>query len=76
MAGVARGVTDAAQSISFKAMVEGQHVVGDIVGRDPDVVSVASFVGAGTVNATINTGPFGETIANDVRPHQRQAAQS
>ena len=24
--------------------------------KDPDVVSVASFVGAGTVNATVNTG--------------------
>jgi len=24
----------------------------------------------------INTGPFGETIANDLRPHQRQTAQS
>ena len=27
-------------------------------------------------DATFNTGPFGETIANDIRPHQRQAAQS
>ncbi len=54
--GLIIGVTDAAQSISFKAMVERQHVVGDIVGRDPDVASVASFVGAGTVNATVNTG--------------------
>ncbi len=50
------GVTDAAQSISFKAMVEGQHLITDIVRKDPDVVSVASFVGAGTVNATVNTG--------------------
>jgi alkanesulfonate monooxygenase len=25
---------------------------------------------------TVNTGPFGETIANDIRPHQRQTAQS
>jgi alkanesulfonate monooxygenase len=28
------------------------------------------------ISTTINTGPFGETIANDVRPHQRQTAQS
>jgi len=54
--GLIVGVTDAAQSISFKAMVERQRVVADIVRKDPDVVSVASFVGAGTVNPTVNTG--------------------
>jgi multidrug efflux pump len=50
------GVTDAAQSISFKAMVERQRVIAEIVSKDPDVVGVASFVGAGTVNSTVNTG--------------------
>jgi hydrophobe/amphiphile efflux-1 (HAE1) family protein len=54
--GMITGVTDAAQSISFKAMVQHQHVIADIVRKDPDVVSVASFVGAGTVNPTVNTG--------------------
>ena len=54
--GLITGVTDAAQSISFNAMVERQHLIADIVRKDPDVVSVASFVGAGTVNATVNTG--------------------
>src|SRR5580700_10916781 len=50
------GVTDAAQNISFKAMLERQRQVSDIVEKDPDVQSVAAFVGAGTVNATMNTG--------------------
>ena len=54
--GLILGVTDSAQSISFKAMVERQRKMADIVRKDPDVVSVASFVGAGTVNATMNTG--------------------
>ncbi len=54
--GLITGVTDAAQSISFNAMVARQHIIADIVRKDPDVVSVASFVGAGTVNATVNTG--------------------
>ena len=54
--GLIIGVTDAAQSISFLAMVERQRLVAEIVRQDPDVASVASFVGAGTVNATINTG--------------------
>jgi hydrophobe/amphiphile efflux-1 (HAE1) family protein len=54
--GLIIGVTDAAQSISFKDMVARQRAVADIVRRDPDVVSVASFVGAGTVNPTVNSG--------------------
>ena len=54
--GLIIGVTDAAQSISFKAMVERQRNVAEIVRQDPDVISVASFVGAGTVNSTVNSG--------------------
>ncbi len=54
--GLIVGVTDAAQSISFKAMMERQQKVAEIVRQDADVVSVSSFVGAGAVNATVNTG--------------------
>ena len=54
--GLIVGVTDAAQSISFKAMMQLQREVAAIVEKDPDVVSVSSFVGAGAVNATVNTG--------------------
>jgi hydrophobe/amphiphile efflux-1 (HAE1) family protein len=54
--GLIVGVTDAAQSISFRAMLERQKAISEIVQRDPDVVSVASVVGAGTINATVNTG--------------------
>ena len=50
------GVTDAAQSISFKAMVDRQQEITKIVMQDPDVVNVTSFVGAGSVNSTVNTG--------------------
>ena len=54
--GLIVGVTDSAQSISFAGMVERQRVISDLVRRDPDVASVASFVGAGPVNPTVNTG--------------------
>jgi multidrug efflux pump subunit AcrB len=54
--GLILGVTDSAQSISFKSMVERQRAVAEIVSKDPDVRSVSSFVGAGAVNATVNTG--------------------
>src|SRR5262249_26494390 len=50
------GVTDSAQNISFEAMLARQRAISDIVRKDPDVENVAAFVGAGTVNATINTG--------------------
>ncbi len=54
--GLIIGVTDAAQSISFRDMVDKQREIAEIVQQDPDVVSVASFVGAGTVNPTVNSG--------------------
>ncbi|HTI69213.1 MAG TPA: multidrug efflux RND transporter permease subunit [Candidatus Limnocylindria bacterium] len=54
--GLIIGVTESAQTISYKAMVARQHTISEIVERDPDVVSIASFVGAGTVNATGNSG--------------------
>ncbi len=54
--GLILGVTDSEQSISFKAMVARQRAITDLVMKDPDVVAVASFAGAGTVNATMNTG--------------------
>jgi hydrophobe/amphiphile efflux-1 (HAE1) family protein len=54
--GLILGITDAAQTISFRAMVERQRQLAEIVRNDPDVVSVASFVGGGSVNPTMNTG--------------------
>jgi hydrophobe/amphiphile efflux-1 (HAE1) family protein len=68
--GLIVGVTDAAQSISFKAMVVRQRAIADIVQRDPDVVSVASFVGAGTVNATVNSG----RLYINLKPRDRRQA--
>ena len=54
--GLLIGVTDAAQDISFEAMLTLQRAVTDAVRQDPDVERVAAFVGAGTVNSTPNTG--------------------
>ena len=54
--GLLIGVTDAAQDISFPAMLSLQRTVTDAVRTDPDVERVAAFVGAGTVNSTPNTG--------------------
>jgi multidrug efflux pump len=54
--GLIMGVTDAAQNISFRSMVTHQRTIADLVRQDPDVASVTSFVGTGTINATLNTG--------------------
>ena len=67
--GVIVGVTDAAENISFKAMLERVHAVSDIVRRDPDVASVSASVGAGTVNATINTARLYIVL----KPHNQRA---
>ncbi len=60
--GVIIGVTDAAQNISFQAMFARQQTVSEVVRHDPDVQSVTSFVGAGSVNPTINTGRLTITL--------------
>jgi multidrug efflux pump len=54
--GLLIGITDAAQDISFPAMQARQQAIADIVARDPAVVAVDSFVGAGSVNPTLNSG--------------------
>jgi multidrug efflux pump subunit AcrB len=54
--GLLIGVTDAAQDISFPAMQARQQAIADIVARDPAVVAVDSFVGAGSINPTLNSG--------------------
>ena len=68
--GLIIGVTDAAQSISYRAMIGRQHEIADFVQRDPDVQNVASFVGAGTVNATVNSGRLYITL----KPRNQRAA--
>jgi hydrophobe/amphiphile efflux-1 (HAE1) family protein len=71
--GMIIGVTDASQSISFQAMVERQRLVAQAAAKDPDVASVASFVGAGTVNSTANSG----RLYISLKPRdQRQASVS
>src|SRR4051812_49253129 len=67
--GTILGVTDASQSISFSAMLRRQQEVVEVVSRDPDVANVASIIGAGTVNATVNTGRLYITLKpRDERP--------
>ncbi len=72
--GLLVGVTDAAQDISFAAMAERQRAVADAVARDPDVRAVDSFVGAGTVNPTLNSGRLYIDIGSPDRRYATAAA--
>jgi multidrug efflux pump len=54
--GVVVAVTQATQSVSIPRMSALQAEAADIVRTDPAVAAVASFVGAGAINATPNTG--------------------
>jgi multidrug efflux pump len=49
-------VTEAAQSVSIPRLAAAQSRAAAIIRQDPAVTGVVSFVGAGTINATPNTG--------------------
>ncbi|MCX7070171.1 MAG: efflux RND transporter permease subunit [Gammaproteobacteria bacterium] len=54
--GVIVGVAEAEASISFPAMKARTMALSEAVRQDPDVASVAAFVGSGSINPTLNTG--------------------
>jgi len=51
--GIIVGLSDAPQDISFSEMVRRQHLLTDIIARDPDVASYGAFIGG---NRPVNTG--------------------
>ena len=79
--GVILAVTEAAQSVSIPRLAEMQTRMAAIIRRDPAVTGVVSFVGAGTINTTPNTGrltialkPVGQRDRMDVVVARMQAA--
>ena len=79
--GVILAVTEAAQSASIPKLAEMQTRMAEIIRRDPAVTGVVSFVGAGTINTTPNTGrltialkPVGQRDRMDVVVARMQAA--
>ncbi len=70
--GVIQGVTQAAQSTSFEAMAQRQQAVDEAILKDPDVVSLSSFIGVDGANVTLNTG----RVLINLKPHdqRRQSA--
>ena len=49
-------VTEAAQSVSIPKLIALQTRMAEAIRQDPAVTGVVSFVGAGTINTTPNTG--------------------
>ncbi len=60
--GAVIAVTEGAQSISIPGLAALQNAAAERIGHDPAVASVISFVGAGTINATPNTGRLSITL--------------
>src|SRR6185503_4478042 len=53
-----QGITQAGPTVSFSAMANGQNALARAILRDPDVVSLSSFIGVDGTNTTLNNGRF------------------
>jgi multidrug efflux pump len=54
--GVIQGISEAAQTVSFKQMSQEQQSLGQIIMKDPAVESLSSFIGIDGTNTTMNSG--------------------
>ncbi|MHB8655535.1 MAG: efflux RND transporter permease subunit [Terriglobia bacterium] len=54
--GVIQGVSEAAQSVSFKEMAGEQQELAKVILKDPAVESLSSFIGIDGTNTTLNSG--------------------
>ncbi|KRA33669.1 acriflavine resistance protein B [Rhodanobacter sp. Root627] len=54
--GLITGVVQADQNIAFPQMEDRTKAVAEALRKDPGVAGVAAFIGAGTINPTINQG--------------------
>ena len=54
--GLIQGIAEAAPAVSFAAMAERQQTLAAAILKDPDVVSLSSFIGVDGTNSTLNAG--------------------
>jgi multidrug efflux pump len=54
--GAILAISEAEQTVSFRAMAERQQAAAEVVLRDPAVASLSSFIGVDGVNTTLNSG--------------------
>ena len=68
--GVLLGITEAPQTISFRAMADRQQALARIVLHDPDVAGLSSFIGIDGTNTTLNSG----RIQINLRDREKRSA--
>jgi multidrug efflux pump len=68
--GLVVGITEAAPDVSFPRMMTLQEEASRVILRDPDVASVASFIGADGTNPTMNAGRLSITL----KPRKERSA--
>ncbi len=56
--GQIEGISQGAQSTSYAAMARHQQQLADAILKDPDVVSLSSYIGVDGTNTTLNQGRF------------------
>jgi multidrug efflux pump len=56
--GLIQGISEAAPSVSFAAMSQRQQALAAAILKNPDVVSLSSFIGVDGTNPTLNVGRF------------------
>jgi multidrug efflux pump len=54
--GLITGVVQADQNIAFPQMEQRTKAVADALQKDPNVAGIAAFIGAGSINPTLNQG--------------------
>jgi multidrug efflux pump len=68
--GLIQGMTETRQSISYAEMTARQRELAADILKDPDVVSVSSFVGVDAQNTTLNAG----RVLIDLKPREERRA--
>ncbi|MBU0562389.1 MAG: MdtB/MuxB family multidrug efflux RND transporter permease subunit [Gammaproteobacteria bacterium] len=63
--GVIQGISEAPQSISFRAMSERQQALARVILADPSVDSLSSYIGVDGDNVTLNSG----RLLINLKPH-------
>jgi multidrug efflux pump len=56
--GVIQAISVADNSVSYTAMAQRQSALADAILKDPDVVSLTSYIGIDGTNTTLNNGRF------------------
>ena len=56
--GLIQGVSEATESVSYAAMADRQQALAVAILKDPDVLSLSSYIGIDGNNVTLNSGRF------------------